>query len=159
MNFKFKDSQNSVTLPVDAVLNNLPDASENELKILIYAASAASRNSGVFDEKDVAAQSGFDLTDIISALQFWRGAGVLANASAPASAKHNESTAPAYTQSAPVDKQDTQPKVLQKFDIPQYSGEEVADLLNNNNELSLLLDECSKMAGKILNPHPKRFAF
>ena len=140
MNFEFKEKLNNddlLVLPKSLLLDKLASASETELKILLYSA-AVSSNKGVFDENDIQEISGFDLTDIIIALQFWRGAGILCAS--------DESK---KTLKIPDTKKDT----LQKNDIPNYSGEEISLLFEKNKEIPLLIDECQKIAGKIFNPH------
>lgn len=137
MIYKFTDNDNLLTLPKDKLLNKLGSASETEIKVLLYAASVA--ENGSFDEKAIEAVSGYDLTEIVIALQFWRGAEVLCL----------ESQKGNVTASAPVK---TAPKVLQKDEIPSYSGEEIAKLFEENAELKLIVDECQKNMGKIFNP-------
>ena len=150
MFFKFNQSVSSLVLPKEPIIDKINGASETELKVLLFA--AASENEGVFNENRIQELSGLDTNDIIFALQFWRGAGVIS----ADNGKAVPTAVPAAThQAAPIettldDKSDT--KVLQKFDVPTYSGEEIARLFEANPELILLVDECNKIAGKILNP-------
>lgn len=158
MLFKFNSSTGSIILPKEPFMEKINGASEAELKVLLFAAASACDNNGVFDETAIQKTSGLDLNDIIFALQFWRGAGVIAaesgNSAAistphtvtPVSAQHT----PPHEENAPADNGDA--RVLQKFDIPTYSGEAVARLFEANPELVLLIEECNKIAGKILNP-------
>lgn len=156
MFFKFNSSTGSIFLPKEPFIEKINGASETELKVLLFAAASASDNNGVFDETAIQKMSGLDMNDIIFALQFWRGAGVIASENGNSSAKTTSQTVtPASTQhtvpaEANTDKGD--PKVLQKFDIPTYTGEDVAKLFEENPDLVLLIEECNKIAGKILNP-------
>lgn len=143
MIFEFCNTDNTITLPRDLVLSKLPGASPIELKVLLYAAVAAS--GGTFSENDIQALSGLDLTEIIIALQFWRGAEVITisdGTSAKKTATANVSTVPT-----------TPAKALQKDGSYTYTGEEIAKLFEENDELKLLIDECQKLAGKMFNPH------
>ena len=140
MNFEFKNKLNiddAIILPKSILLDKLKNASASEIKILLYAASIASEKQS-FSETDIQNISGLDLTEIIIALQFWRGAEVLCLAG------DNTSTASTITDSK---------KALQKNDTPTYTGEEISRLFENNKEIPMLIDECQKIAGKIFNPH------
>ena len=76
MLFEFKDNgNNNIVLPIEPLLSKLNGATETEIKVLIYAAAAA--QDGVFDEKTVQELSGMDLTEILIALQYWRGSEVI----------------------------------------------------------------------------------
>lgn len=145
MIFKFINNENKLTLPKDALLSKLPSASEIELKVLLYASALADK--GHFDENDIQKISGLDLTDIIIALQFWRGAEVLTLV---------ESTN-GKTKSTPKNtKTSTTKKVKPEHDVPIYSGEELDAILNQKPELNMLIDECQKLTGKtIFNPHER----
>ena len=143
MDFKFCNNDNTITLPRDRVLSKLPAASPIELKVLIYAAAAAS--DGIFTEADIQALSGLDLTEIIIALQFWRGAEVITISDGTPSTDVTAANTPTV---AP-----TPTKALQKDGSYTYTGEEIAKLFEENDELKLLIDECQKLAGKMFNPH------
>ncbi len=136
MIFRFVNNENMMTLPKAPLLSKLRNASENEIKVLLYGAAAAV--NGSFNENDIQELSGLDITDIIIALQFWRGAEVL--------------TIDGDTQKITVKPQNDKVKPLKKNDIPSYSGEEIASLFEKKAELGLLIDECQKIAGKIFNP-------
>lgn len=142
MNFKFVNSENIMTLPKDALLSKLPTASEIELKVLLYASALEDKES--FDENDIQKISGLDLTDIIIALQFWRGAEVLTLADS------------AENKTTPAKKSKTVKKLDLEHDVPIYSGEELAAIMEKNPDLNLLIDECQKLTGKSLfNPHER----
>ncbi len=138
MKFKFVNTNGLITLPKVPLLNKIENASETEIKVLIYASATA--ENGTFDEKSIQKLSGLDLTEIIIALQFWRGAEVLElvdeNKNVNASSKTDRKPS----------------KALQKNDIPTYSGEEIERIFENNAEITLLIDECQELAGKIFNP-------
>lgn len=142
MNFKFVNSENLITLPKDALLNKLPTASETELKVLLYASALADKES--FDENDIQKLSNLDLTDIIIALQFWRGAEVLSLAN------------PSENTTDLTKKTKRSKKIEPELDVPIYSGEELDAILTNKPELNMLIDECQKLTGKtIFNPHER----
>lgn len=145
MIFKFISNENILTLPKDALLSRLSTASEIELKVLLYASALADKVS--FDENDIQKISGLDLTDIIIALQFWRGAEVLTLVNS--TDNKTASTKSKTTSSASK-------KVKPEHDVPVYSGEELDAILTKKPELNLLIDECQKLTGKtIFNPHER----
>ena len=123
MMFEFIKKQNNIQLPYEA-LDKLNTASDTELRVLIYASAAAS-DGGSFDENDIQKLSNLELTDIIIALQFWRGAGVIC--------KTDSSEKPSLPETKKAD------APLIKNDIPHYSGEEINALFESNGELRLPL--------------------
>lgn len=142
MLFEFlNDNREILTLPKEQLSNKIKGASELEIKVLLYSAIISSEK-GNFSENDVQEISGYDLTDIIIALQFWRGAEVLTISSGDKKQVSPPSSTGEKTKQA-----------LQKNDIPTYSGEEIDKLFNDNPDIKLLIDECQNIAGKIFNPH------
>lgn len=135
MLLKFGNENEIISLPLKPMLNKIKSASETELKVLLFAAAVAAEK-GIFDENDIQKLSGLDTTEIVIALQFWRGAEVLVMAS------DNDAVVTAIPE-----------KALQKNDTPTYSGEEISKLFDEKGELRLLVDECQKIAGKVFNPH------
>lgn len=141
MLFEFKNlSEDNIILPKEALLSRLGGATETEIKVLLYAAAAAS--NGVFDENGIKALSGMELTDIIIALQFWRGTDVIAISDG------QKPYSPTKKAEEP-----TPPRALQKNDVPTYSGEEISSIFEKNTEIKMLVDECQNIAGKMFNPH------
>lgn len=140
MKYELTNQGQSVSLPATVIQNKIEQATETELKVLLYIITLADGNS-VFTASDIQEISSLELEDIISALQFWRGAGVLKIAG------KSEKALPEHQQ------QKAETKALQKYDIPTYSGEEIARLFDENGEIKLLIEECQKIAGKIFNTH------
>lgn len=140
MKFLFNNTENGITLP-PSVVGKLSAASDVEVRVLLYAAALAQQTTS-FDANDIQAVSGLDLTEIIIALQFWRGADVI----------FVEGTSPVNTYAPTAELPKTEKKTLQKNEIPSYSGEEIARLFDENGEIKMLIDECQKIAGKMFNP-------
>jgi len=143
MKYEFIKTSDTLILPKEKLIEKLKTSGETELKVLLYASAIASEG-GEITENRISELSGLDTTDIISGLQFWRGADVIAVCSkgSEPSAKQNEKTV------APTEKNPPQ-----KDDLPNYSGEEINALFEKNEELRMIIDECQKIAGKIFNPH------
>ena len=117
MKFCFNSADENIVLPKELLLNKIEQASPTELKVLLYAASMGKE----FDETDIQNISGLDLTEIIIALQFWRGADVLcvAGQNTTVMAKPKKDTG----------------KTVQKVETPNYTGEEVARLFKEKSEI------------------------
>ncbi len=142
MKFVFNTGNDVISLPKNILLNKLNTITETELKVLICASAIANEKES-FDAQDIQQLCGLDVTDIISALQFWRGSDVLSVAG---------QTAPKNDTAKPPETKEVK-NTLQKDDMPTYSGEDVARLFETNEEIKLLIDECQKIAGKIFNPY------
>lgn len=144
MKFIFNSGNDVIALPKNILLNKLNTVSETELKVLICASAIATEKQS-FDAEDIQKMCGLDLTEIIIALQFWRGSDVL-SVQGQSPVQNTQSEA----QSAAVKDEKL---TLQKDEMPTYSGEDIAKLFEGNAELKLLIDECQKIAGKIFNPY------
>lgn len=120
----------TITLP-RALYDKLTIADENELRVLLTVACEQNASND-FDTQKCADALGISINDVENALQFWRGAGIIKTSGKKSiSAK----TAPSA-----------------KNDIPNYSGEQINTLFEQHAELSKLIEECQKIAGKTFNP-------
>ncbi len=145
MKYEFINNQENILLPKEAIADKINIAGEIELKVLLYSSLVANEEN-FFDEQKISEISGIDISEVINALQFWRGAGVIFQ-----SGKNN----PAPNKAVSDDSQKNQSvnKALQRNDIPIYSGKEIEDIFEKHSELRLLIDECQRLAGKVFNPH------
>ena len=78
-------------------------------------------------------------SEVMSSLSFWRGAGVIDIEGAPISDKKPES--------------DTQKKLKRDDKLPEYTGDELAGILESNRELEGFIGECQSIMGKMFNIH------
>jgi DnaD/phage-associated family protein len=87
-----------------------------------------------------------DISEIMSALDFWQTRGVLTISDAVQTEKVEAKT---------VDKEKRIPKkVLQKTDeAPRYNTEELSVILEKRSDVSHLIDECQQIVGKMFNTH------
>ena len=146
MKFEFIQNDTNICLPL-SMLDKLGQASDTELRVLLYAAAVAGENgSDGFSPEDIQRASALDLTDVISALQFWRGAGVLAMCGKAGQQKQQNKTAEKTVESV------KSTVTVRRGEMPHYTGEEIESLFDKHAELHLLIDECQKLAGKMFNP-------
>lgn len=127
-----------------AVLDHLAEADGDTLKVLLTL--SANQNTS---EQDVA--SALDITPkkVAKAIAFWQSAGLLDTDGAPI----KQSAQKPKTASAP--KAD-QPDVRTVVSTPvrqHYTTEELTALLEERRELTALMDECSRVLGKVLSTH------
>lgn len=122
-------------LPKEQVMPRLCDCSEKELKILIAICSGEYiSDDGEIDENGISAFLGYTADDTKNAIQFWRGAGVLSNNGGGQVIRKENAKTP------------------RKLDLPDYTGKEISEIFEKNEELRCLVDECQKIAGKVFNP-------
>ncbi|MBE6573623.1 MAG: DnaD domain protein [Ruminococcaceae bacterium] len=117
-----------LALPKKTVLEKLGVASEKELKTLILLSSL---EDSVEELETQAEAIGISKSELDSALSFWKGAGVIS-----------------AVDSRP-EKQLVK-KVARHADAPNYSGEELARIIEENG-LSYVIDECQHIMGKVFN--------
>ncbi len=119
----------------------------------------------------VAERAGCDPESVTAAVAFWRGAGVLSaektrkSKPAPASAEKAETVEtaekPMTAQPEREDAQGTaQPaaqtstrKVARAAELPRYTSEELAALLEERQDTDIFINECQRVWGKIFNTH------
>lgn len=135
MRLEFNYGSRVMTLPA-AAEKSINSAGKRELKtLLFFAAEPALLSELDTCREDIAKTLGMTPEELDGAISFWRGAGVMA-----------ESNEPAETATA------VKPK-LTRDETPVYSGEELGELLSENNgSLKGLIDECQVMMEKMFNP-------
>lgn len=88
--------------------------------------------------------AGASESEVASSLSYWRGAGVI-DADLPKSADK--------TQSKPGPQEQKPKKIARAETLPEYTSDEIADILERNSQLSSLIDECQRIMGKMFNIH------
>ncbi len=87
--------------------------------------------------------AGTDESGVMSSLSYWRGAGVIECEMPKAMFKGQKALEP-----------QTQTKKVARADaLPEYTSDEIANILEKNTELSTLIDECQRIMGKMFNIH------
>lgn len=138
--------ESSVAVIPASALKYIDKAKKFDLKVLFLLAS--NEISGKEDRVSAIAEildCGED--DVLGALSFWNGVGVIDTADT------EEPTDPQKKQEKTEEggkKADT-PKRTKVSELPQYTTEELNQLLEKNESMCDLIDECQQILGKIFN--------
>lgn len=147
-----------LTLPAVA-LEKLSEAKESELKVLLLLGDPLFRQNT--DIETIAARTGLNAQEVLCAIEFWRGVGLLSRTE---DGKENSvktdppaSTAPASTAPAAPPSSENRAKanitIVRSDDgMPHYTAEEIERIFGENKNLSGMIDECQNIFGKIFNP-------
>ena len=101
-------------------------------------------------------QTGLDENDVLEALAFWRGAGVISsgndNIEQSEESKKQESAQPS---DAVADEPEApKKKVLLSREMPKYTGLEISAMLEKDGgKLRKMIDMCQELIGHIFNPN------
>ena len=137
---------NKVAVIPNKALEIMPRASAVDIKVLL----AVCANDGKADEKKLAKLFLCGEDDIKAAISFWRGAGVIDAADATDGAE-----LPAESAEIAQDAQGTAKPSTKKLrapeELPRYSTEELANVLESRQDAATLIDECQNIAGKVFN--------
>ena len=150
-----------------AVCRVLDRAGEAELKVL-FALCAHRSLCEIFGDEGtadtLAELSGCTPDEVQAAIGFWRGVGVMdmgKAGKAKASRKVSPVSEPAAEPAAVVEtpaKAETEdkprgPKPAPKNELPRYTTEELATLLEQRKDAADCIDECQRIWGKMFNTH------
>ncbi len=135
-----------------AVADMLGRTDAETLKVLLCVAS----NRTVSRER-IAKLTALSSTAVDRALAFWQGAGLLDiyegdHKESKATAKISAPSKVTVADSAEAIAPPTQ-KAARPFTPPRYSTEELVKLLEDRRELAAMLDECSRILGKVFSTH------
>ncbi len=155
INPKYKDS--IISIPGTQVLEHLKEASEAELKVLIYAIA---RQNITFKETE--AELGLSSEEIRHALEVWKMREAVTVTGL--SKKSTKKDAPEKTDGASETKSDEAETknlnenkksavILMSSDLPAYSSDQINRILEKNRETKTLIDNCQQILGKIMSVH------
>jgi len=131
-----------------SALEVIKRAGESELKILLYLCAA----EGNADEKKLSKMSGVSTEKTREALSFWRGAGVIENEDGDEAATSTDDVAE-ETEVAKADVKLKKKKLERSDELPNYTSEQIAELLEKRKDTVTLINECQNIVGKIFNVH------
>ena len=140
INPKYKDK--IISLPASQVLDNLSEADEAKLKVLIITMSDLTSSLS-----DIANAAGITKEEVKSALAFWKEKDAISVTGLRASYSNNsvERTA------------SHAPEKIQKsylsMGLPTYNDEEIAAIMTRHPEYLSLVDECSRILETVMNTH------
>ena len=143
MKYKLNFGTNACVMPADACAHILR-AGLCDMRVLAYLCSVC----GNCDINGIAQNVGFSKEEVIASLSFWRGAGVVMPDGEP-------DLTPVAAESVEIKPTEVkvQKKVTREAKLPQYTSEQLTDILEGNEEMALIIDECQNILGKILNVH------
>ena len=122
-------------------------AGEVELRVLLGLCA----HGGSVDIKKLARSFSLSEDDVKSALAFWRGAGVIELGDSK-EAVSEEIAAEKVAPAKPEEKTSEATKKLRRADeLPQYTSDQLSDILEQRKETATLIDECQNIMGKVFN--------
>ncbi|NLK38968.1 MAG: DnaD domain protein [Clostridiales bacterium] len=148
MKINFLYGKRVFVLPATGMLEKIKEASADDLRVLI-ALSALDNSSGEFNLAEMAEFIGCSASVIEASLHFWRGAGII-EFDAPLQKEATEAAA-RKTDADDERKAGSTTLIRPENRMPDYTSEQIVELLDSNEELSALIDECNRVFGKILN--------
>ncbi|MBR4031612.1 MAG: DnaD domain protein [Clostridia bacterium] len=111
---------------------------------------------GSVDIKKLARSLSCSEDDVKSALAFWRGAGVIELGDSKETAS-DEPAAEAVVASQKFEEKATEvsreavKKLRRADELPQYTSDQLSDILEQRKETATLIDECQHIMGKVFN--------
>ena len=131
-----------------SALDVIKRAGENELKILLCLCAT----EGNADEKKLSKMSGVSIENTREALSFWRGAGVIENADAEGVEAHAEESV-TEAETVAVEEKAQKKKLARNDELPNYTSDQISDLLEARKDTVTLINECQAIFGRIFNVH------
>lgn len=128
-----------VVLP-EAVLNVMSSAKKSDICILIALLSDVTA-----DAERVAQKCGTTPEAVEHAIAFWRGAGVISF-----SEEKTAEEKPAPAPEKPKAKSTKTGKRADLGELPNYTSTEIANMVESDRDIALMIDECERALGKIL---------
>ena len=150
MSISFLYGKNAVVLP-SSVVSKLDRATKRDLKILFALAENRMLCEKADEEpSEVASFIGCTESELLSAISFWRGAGVIEAEESTAEIVQTEKT----NAEKKVDKKSAVSKKAALADeLPKYTTVELTGLLEEHKDMAVLIDECQRAVGKVFNTH------
>lgn len=142
MKYKLNFGTSAAAMPCD-VAQFLPRAGLCDMRVFVYLCSV----NGDADIAKISAAVGASYDEVNASLAFWRGTGIIL--------EDVVSVAPAVRQIevAITEKKAESKKVARQDKMPDYTSDQLAQILEENKEMAMLIDECNHILGKMLNFH------
>lgn len=151
MKYKINYGRQVAVIPEGAIAA-LTRAGENDLKVLIALCSLC----GSADIKKLTKLTACHEDEVKESLSFWRGTGVIEQGdgkddpAAPAEEKEVSEKAKASDNAEKAEKSPAK-KPRGADELPKYTSDELASILENRQETVALIDECQRIMGKVFN--------
>ncbi len=130
--------QGVVVLP-EAVMGVVSTAKKNDIIVLLALLSDKDADTASVAEKYAMSEEAVE-----RAIAFWRGAGILAYAE-----EKKTEPAPEAKEEKPRSKISKSGRRGDLGALPEYSSNEIAEMVENDREAALMIDECERALGKI----------
>jgi len=134
----------------EKALDIITRAGANDLRVLMYICSV----KGSFDIKKLSGKVGCTEEEARESLSFWRGAGIIELADKNASVEATKDEAPdekSAEQTAQKESLTEEKKLRREDELPHYTSDELANILEERKETATLIDECQNIMGKVFN--------
>lgn len=145
-----------ISIPGTQVLEHLKEASEAELKVLIYALANQS-----ITYKEAENAIGLSTEEIRNALTVWKDKGVMSvtelskkNVKKEAEQTASETDEEKQLSEKGIEKEQKKSGViLMSSELPAYSSDQINRILEKNRGTKTLIDNCQQILGKIMSVH------
>lgn len=134
-----------VTVVPRSALEVLKRAGATELRVLLCLCS----NDGNADVKKLAKQVSGTEDEVREALSFWRGAGVIEVRGEKES--HTAVKATPEGEGNATETEQGKKKLERANELPNYTSDQLSDILEARSETATLIDECQNIMGKVFN--------
>ena len=136
-----------------SALEVIKRASGDDLKVLLCLCAC----EGNADDKKLSKLTGCKSENVRDALSFWRGAGAIETAEDKPDLNETEIVSgetEIEINAAPKKEEKTEKKKLRRSEeLPNYTSEELSNILEERNETATLINECQNILGKVFNVH------
>ncbi len=147
MKYKLHYGEGVINLP-EAVLPKLKNVDGDVLKVLVCVATGNN-----LSKEKIADLTGCDVLTVEKALSYWQGAELLSEGASdrkktvepPKEETSSEPTVRTLDSAAAI--------TPAPASLPRYTTEELVALLESRRELAALIDECTRVFGKVFSTH------
>lgn len=148
MKYKLNFGTSAAAMPCD-VTSFLSRAGLCDMRVFVYLCSVG----GNADINEISASVGSSIDEVNRSLAFWRGAGLILEDSAQADLSLRTKTVEKPVAAINEPQKEEQKKVARQDKMPSYTSDELAEILESQKEMAMLIDECNHILGKMLNFH------
>ena len=135
----------------EKALEIAPRAGAVDLRVLL--ALCALRGEG--DMNGLASLASASEEEVRESISFWRGAGILApcESTCATEKKVGVKAVESVATASEAEKAEKKPAVKLKSEdeLPKYTSDQLADILEERRETAMLIDECQNIMGKVFN--------
>ena len=152
MKYKINYGSRVAVIPENAI-SALARAGENDLRVLIALCSL----NGNADVKKLVKLTACNEEEVRESLSFWRGTGVIEQSDGkdegvvPATEEKEVAEKPKSSDKEERAEKSPAKKLRGADELPKYTSDELASILESRQETVALIDECQRIMGKVFN--------